>query len=55
MGCSGTVLKFSITTVCKSLKLYLYSLLKNMSKLPISDLNKRRFFQILLYIQRATI
>ena len=40
----GTGLKFSIIIDCKSSKLSSYSLLKDMSKRPISDLNKRGLF-----------
>ena len=36
---SGTGLKFSIT-ICKSSKLSSHSLLKNISKMSVSDLNK---------------
>ena len=46
MGKSYAGSKFSITIdyYCKSSKLYLYSLLRNMSKIPISDLNKKASF-----------
>ena len=37
MGHNATGLIFSIPIICKSSKLSLYSLLKNMSKIPISD------------------
>ena len=43
MGRSGTGLKFSITN-CKSSKPSSRSLLKNMSKMFILDLNKKGFF-----------
>ena len=50
---NGRGLKYSVK-VCKSLKLssqkkYL-KMPKNMSKMPISNLNKRTFFQILPHI-----
>ena len=46
MGNSCTGLKFSITIdyYCKSSKHSSYSLLKNMSKIAMSDLNKRSLF-----------
>ena len=45
MGHSGTRLKFLIT-----MDLQIFS-----NQIPISDLNKRDFFQILPYIQRSVI
>ena len=46
MGNSRTSLKFSITIdyYCKVSRPSLHSLLKNMSKIPMSDLNKKVFF-----------
>ena len=50
------VWKFQLLLIWKSSKLSLYSLLKNMLKIPILDLNKRSlFFQILPYIQSVAI
>ena len=43
MGHGSTGLKFS-TAICNSSKLSSHSLLKNMSKIPFSNLNKRGFF-----------
>ena len=45
MGHSGTGLQFSIT-----IDLQIFP-----NQIPVSDLNKRDFFQILLYVQRAVI
>ena len=48
--------EISITIDCKSSILSLYSLLKIMSIISISDLNKRGlFFKFSFYIQRAPI
>ena len=46
---------FQLLLICESSKLSSYSLLKSMSKIPILDLNKRTFFEILPYVQRAAI
>ena len=43
MGHSSTDLKFSVT-ICKSSELSSHSILKNMSKILISDLNKKGLF-----------
>ena len=56
MGHSGMDLwNFQLLLISKSSKVSSPSFLKILSKIPILDLNKRVFFQILLYIQSATI
>ena len=56
MGHSGMDLwNFQLLLISKSSKVSSPSFLKILSKIPILDLNKRVFFQILLYIQSAAI
>ena len=53
---TARVWNFQLLLNFKSSKLYLHSLLKNMSKIPIFDLKKRgHLFQILLYVQSVAI
>ena len=51
----GRALKFQLQLISKPWKLFLHSLLKNMSKIYFGPKQKRPFFQILLYVQSAAI
>ena len=56
MGKEGRALKFQLQLISKPWKLFLHSLLKNMSKIYFGPKQKRPFFQSFsLYVQSAAI